>query len=45
MPELAPFPVEVTIVTVFGVLMPVIGYALYRRAEVQARRQGSLSAY
>jgi len=44
-PELAPFPVEVAIITVFGVLMPVIGYALYRRAEVQARRQGSLSAY
>ena len=44
-PELAPFPVEVAIITVFGVLMPVLGYALYRRAEVQARRQGSLSAY
>jgi ABC-2 type transport system permease protein len=44
-PELAPFPVEVAIITVFGVLMPFIGYALYRRAEVQARRQGSLSAY
>jgi ABC-2 type transport system permease protein len=44
-PELAPFPVEVAIITVFGILMPFVGYALYRRAEVQARRQGSLSAY
>jgi ABC-2 type transport system permease protein len=44
-PELAPFPVEVAIITAFGILMPFIGYALYRRAEIQARRQGSLSAY
>ena len=44
-PELAPFPVEVIIITVFGILMPFVGYALYRRAENQARRQGSLSAY
>jgi ABC-type polysaccharide/polyol phosphate export permease len=44
-PELAPFPVEVAIITIFGILMPFVGYALYRRAEVQARRQGSLSAY
>ena len=44
-PELAPFPVEVVIVTVFGLLMPVVGYFLYRRAEASARRAGSLSAY
>jgi ABC-2 type transport system permease protein len=44
-PELAPFPLEVAIITVFGILMPFVGYALYRRAEVQARRQGSLSSY
>jgi ABC-2 type transport system permease protein len=44
-PELAPFPVEVAIITTFGILMPFLGYALYRRAETQARRQGSLSAY
>ena len=44
-PELAPFPVEVAIITAFGILMPFVGYALYRRAEIQARRRGSLSAY
>jgi len=44
-PELAPFPVEVAIITVFGILMPVVGYTFYRKAEIQARRQGSLSAY
>jgi len=44
-PELAPFPVEVIIITVFGILMPVVGYSLYRRAEASARRAGSLSAY
>jgi ABC-type multidrug transport system permease subunit len=44
-PELAPFPVEVAIISIFGMLMPVIGYSLYRRAEMQARRKGSLSEY
>jgi ABC-type polysaccharide/polyol phosphate export permease len=44
-PELAPFPTELVIITVFGILMPLVGYALYRRAEIEARRQGSLSAY
>ena len=44
-PELASFPVEVIIITVFGIIMPFVGYGLYRRAENQARRQGSLSAY
>ncbi len=44
-PELAPFPVEVIIVTVFGVVMPPVGYLLYRRAENFARKRGSLSAY
>jgi ABC-2 type transport system permease protein len=44
-PELAPFPVEVIIVTVFGLLMPLVGYLLYRRVEASARRSGSLSAY
>ena len=45
MPELAPFPVEVTIVTVFGILMPIIGYLLYRWSEKAARKRGSLSSY
>ncbi len=44
-PELASFPVEVIIVTLFGVIMPPVGYLLYRRAENFARRRGSLSAY
>jgi ABC-2 type transport system permease protein len=44
-PELAPFAVEFWIVTVFGLLMPVLGYWLYRLAEDAARRAGSLSVY
>jgi ABC-2 type transport system permease protein len=45
MPELAPFPVELVIVTVFGILMPIVGYLLYRWSEREARKRGSLSAY
>lgn len=44
-PELAPMPEEILIVTLFGILMPVLGYYLYQRAEHRARQQGSLSAY
>jgi ABC-2 type transport system permease protein len=44
-PELASFQIEVVIVTVFGILMPVIGFALYRLSEKRARRQGSLAEY
>jgi ABC-2 type transport system permease protein len=44
-PELAPFPVEVVITTLFGILMPIVGYLLYRRAENYARRRGSLSTF
>lgn len=44
-PELAPIQVEIVIVTLFGVLMPVLGYYLYRRAEDQARRSGNLSTF
>ena len=44
-PELAPFPTEVVIVLAFGLLMPVLGYWLYRREENRARRKGSLSEY
>ena len=44
-PELAPFKIEVVIVTVFGVGMPVLGYWLYRRAELRARREAGLGAY
>lgn len=45
MPELAPFPVEFVIVTVFGILMPIVGYLLYRWSERLARQRGSLSSY
>jgi ABC-2 type transport system permease protein len=44
-PELAPFPIELVIVTVFGLIMPPLGYLLYRRAEIYARKRGSLSTY
>jgi ABC-2 type transport system permease protein len=44
-PELAPIGVEIVIVTLFGLLMPILGYSLYRRAENHARRSGSLSAF
>jgi ABC-type polysaccharide/polyol phosphate export permease len=44
-PELAPIGVEIVIVTAFGLVMPILGYYLYRKAEDQARRSGSLSAF
>ena len=44
-PELASIEVELVIVTLFGILMPLIGYWLYRWAENNARRKGSLSEY
>lgn len=44
-PELASIEIEVVIVTAFGVLMPLLGYYLYRKAEDQARASGNLSAY
>jgi ABC-type polysaccharide/polyol phosphate export permease len=44
-PELAPIGVEIVIVTLFGLLMPILGYSLYRQAENHARRSGSLSSF
>jgi ABC-2 type transport system permease protein len=44
-PELAPFTTEVIIVTLFGLIMPPLGYLLYRRAENYARKHGSLLTY
>jgi ABC-2 type transport system permease protein len=44
-PELAPIGVEIAIVTLFGLLMPPLGFWLYRREESRARRQGHLSEY
>jgi ABC-2 type transport system ATP-binding protein len=37
--------IEFVITTLFGLLMPPIGYLLYRLAENYARKQGSLSTY
>ena len=44
-PELAPFRVEFWIVTIFGLVMPFLGYYLYRASERKARKEGSLSNY
>ena len=44
-PELAPLSVELVIIAAFGLLMPALGYGLYRREENRARRNGSLSEY
>jgi len=44
-PELAPINVELIIITLFGLIMPFIGYWLYRRSEDHARRVGSLAEY
>ncbi|MBE0411979.1 MAG: ABC transporter permease [Anaerolineales bacterium] len=44
-PELAPIEVEIVIVTIFGIVMPYLGYALYRAAEYRARRSGSLATF
>ena len=44
-PELAPFQTELVIVTAFGLLMPFLGFWLYRREEDRARTRGSLSEY
>lgn len=44
-PELANLTVELIITTLFGLLMPPLGYLLYRRAENYARKRGSLSTY
>lgn len=44
-PELAPIEVGIVIVTIFGIAMPYLGYALYRKAEYQARKTGSLATF
>lgn len=44
-PELASIEVELIIVTIFGLVMPIIGYWLYRRAEDRAHLRGSLAEY
>ena len=44
-PELAPIETELLIVTLFGLLMPLLGFWLYRQEENRARARGSLSEY
>ena len=44
-PELAPIEVEIAIITIFGLVMPIIGYFLYRKAEDAVRMKGSLAEY
>jgi ABC-2 type transport system permease protein len=44
-PELAPIEVEIVFVTIFGLLMPFLGHYLYSKAEIAARRKGSLAEY
>lgn len=44
-PELAPLQIELVIITVFGLVMPFLGYYFYRKAEDSARRRGSLAEY
>lgn len=44
-PELAPIGVEIVITTLFGILMPLIGYLWYRSSEAQVRKSGGLSEY
>ena len=44
-PELASIEVELTIVTIFGLLMPILGLWLYHREAKLARQKGSLGTY
>jgi ABC-2 type transport system permease protein len=44
-PELASTQMETLIVTLFGVIMPILGYLFYRWSEERVRRTGDLSAY
>lgn len=44
-PELAPIEVEILITSLFGILMPLIGYAWYRASEAHVRRSGGLAEY
>ncbi len=44
-PELWPLSVELFVLTAFGLLMPWVGYAVYRWAERRALEQGALGAY
>lgn len=44
-PELAEMETEMTIVALFGILMPLIGLWIFKLEERNARRKGNLSGY
>ncbi len=44
-PELAPLGVEIVIVVLFGIVSPIVGYIIYKRAEWSARKRGNLGEY
>jgi len=44
-PELVSIEVEIAIITIFGILMPIAGYFLYRQAEDAVRKKGTLAEY
>lgn len=44
-PELLPIGQELVVVTGFGILMPVLGYVLYKAAERKIRMDGSLTEF
>jgi len=44
-PELAPLEIELVIVAVYAVIVPILGYALFRAVERRLRRDGRLGQY
>ena len=44
-PELAPIQLELVFVALFGLLMPILGYRLFRWAERRVRMNGTLGEY
>jgi ABC-2 type transport system permease protein len=44
-PELLPIGLELIVVTGFGLLMPWLGYVLYKAAERKVRTDGSLAEF
>jgi len=44
-PELAPFEIELVIVVAYGVVTPILGYALFRAVERRLRENGRLGQY
>jgi ABC-2 type transport system permease protein len=44
-PELLPLEVELVIVSLFGILGPIVGYAVYKVVERSSRRAGTLGEY